>query len=452
MKEPLTITVITKLITPNAGNQAISTELLRLMVGKHPDARIYAYWQESGLEKYTLARLQKEGPNPIVTLDKWVDAILKKYSSNNNKMPANSGTKQIKPVYQASGTSGDYLKVVKLDTSVPPVSRRIFNKGLRIARQPIDNITEYRKCYDGWLDVFSQSDWVIYSPAGAVINICADDRVRDILALRIAQRLGAKIAAVNQSVEVTIPLLIRLIGQVYKTFDKIVVRDPESIEHLAKVHVPEENIILAPDTAYLSQPSVTQDEINSIYEREKLSAGTIGIAVQPRHNGYDYSDWGKVINLLRDKGKNVIFISHEYYTDLPAGRALNERFSLPVLSRQYNYDEYISMLSNLELVISERYHTCVFSALAGVPFIPINVWQQNKMHGIVRSLEYPVPPLDNSSPGWTDTLCEHVEYIFRNYEAVTAKLNTTIPKLRIQAEENISVNSLSPQSKNVKAA
>ena len=435
MKNPLTITVITKLVTPNAGNQAISTETLRLLVEKHPDALIYAYWQESGLEKYTLARLQKGGPDPVVTLDKWVDDILKKSTSGNRGKPAEG--KSIRPVYQPSEKNQDYLEAVKLNTSIPPMSRRIYNKAVQIARRPLDSMTVYRNYYRGWLDVFKQSDWVLYSPAGAVINICADDRVRDLLALRIAQRLGARIAAINQSVEVTIPLLIKLIGQVYRTFDRIIVRDPESIQHLVNALVPEDKIILVPDAAYLSRPSSGKNEKNRISERENISAGTVGIAVQPRHNGIGYSDWGKVIDMLRDKGKNVLFISHEYYTDLPAGRALNARYGLPMLSRQYNYDEYIAMLSKLEIVISERYHTCVFSALAGVPFIPINVWKQHKMHGIVRSLEYPVPPLDNSSPDWIDTLREKVEYIILNHNAIKEKLDTTIPKLRKQAEENI---------------
>jgi polysaccharide pyruvyl transferase WcaK-like protein len=97
------------------------------------------------------------------------------------------------------------------------------------------------------------------------------------------------------------------------------------------------------------------------------------------------------------------------------------------------------MLSNLEMVISERYHTCVFSALAGVPFIPINVWKQHKMFGIVRSLEYPIPPLDSSAPDWVDTLHKQVEYIIRNHDSIKVKLNITIPKLRKQAEENISI-------------
>ena len=232
------------MITPNAGNQAISTELIRLLAKNYPDARIYTYWQEHGLEQYSLTRLQYAGPDPLRTLDSWAENIIKKY--NSDKKNHSKGTEPLQKVetFELSRSQDDLMKMVKLDPVIPPLLVRVFNKGLRSLRKFFSRWRIYGSSYENWLDIFKQSDWVIYSPAGAVMDACADDRVRDLLGLRIAQKLGARVTAVNQSIEVEHPVLLRLFGQLYRSFDDIVVRDPKSAQHLTEIQVPSERIRL----------------------------------------------------------------------------------------------------------------------------------------------------------------------------------------------------------------
>jgi polysaccharide pyruvyl transferase WcaK-like protein len=435
MNKSPTITVITKLSTPNAGNQAVSTELIRLLKRTCPDARTYAGWQEPGLERYSLARLKSSGQDSLNTLDLWAERILKEYDSNRKR---NLEHAQNISSYELSSGQNNLTNLVKLNSHVPPLPLRFYNKGKRTLRALLDRQRVYGRNYENWLNILARSDWVIYSPAGALLDLVADDVVRDFLGLRIAQKMGAKIAAVNQSIEIKRPLLLNLLGQLYSGFDVIVVRDPASAQRLEEIQVPQEKINLAPDTAYLAYPVPADDRrVENILKAENIKPGTVGIAVQPRENGFDYSDWGRVIETLRTRGKEVMFVSHEMATDGLAGKELLKRYNVKNLSRQYDYDEYIHILSQLEMVISERYHTCVFSTIAGTPFIPLNVWEQRKMYGIVWALDYPIPAVESADRDWVDVIQKNIEYIYEYHDRIASSLRGAMPRLRKMAEENV---------------
>ena len=118
------------------------------------------------------------------------------------------------------------------------------------------------------------------------------------------------------------------------------------------------------------------------------------------------------------------------------GLELNKLYNVKLLSRQYDYNEYIRVLSLLEMVITERYHTGVFSAIAHRPFILLNPFQLSKMHGIISLLDYPVNPIDTNYKGWADVVLKQVEFIFYQYEQITKNLNDAMPRVRKLAEEN----------------
>jgi polysaccharide pyruvyl transferase WcaK-like protein len=315
---------------------------------------------------------------------------------------------------------------------------RLYNKGRRTLKVLLYRWRVYGRNYETWLNVLTHSDWVIYSPAGALLDFVADDVVRDLLGLRIAQKMGVKVAAVNQSIEITHPLLLNLLGRLYSGFEFLVVRDPASSQRLEEIQVPREKINLAPDTAYLAdQVPADSRRFNNILKAENLKPGTVGITVQPRAHSAGYSQWGEIIKTLRARGKEVLFVSHEMATDGRAGRELQNRYHVKSLSRQYDYKEYIHILSQLEMVISERYHTCVFSAIAGTPFIPLNVWGQRKVYGIVWALDYPIPAVESTDEDWVKVTQKNIEYICEHREGLITSLCEAMPRLRKLAEENV---------------
>jgi len=446
MKEPLSITVITKLKTSNAGNQAVSTELIRLIKRLYPDARIFVGWREPGLEQYTFNRLQHAGHDPLRTLDGWAELIVKKYEYFRKASPPGwEGTSPASQAYELPQSQSNTAEVVELaPLSVIPLPLRIYGKGLRTLKMPLDRRRGYGRGYERWLTVLKHSNQVIYSPAGDIGDSKrADYLVRDLLGLRIAQRLGAKVIVANHSIEVKHPLILRLLGQLYSSFDNIVVRDPASAQLVMETHVPPEKINLTPDTAYMAQPApIEEHELKEIAGREQIEPGTVGILAFFRE-GFDFSGWSKVIHQLRAMGKQVYFISHDLPNDALLAMRFQQLYGVKVITRQYNYAEYIRVLSLLELVISERYHTCVFSAIANTPFIPLRVRQMNKILGVVYFTKYPIPAVDTTNSGWQDTVMEHIRYVYKHYDQISADLQKTIPRLRQLAEHNVRWNGVS---------
>ncbi len=230
MNKPLSITVITKMTTPNAGNQAISTELIRLLERTYPDASIFAGWRQPGLEQYSFAKLQRAGSDPLLTLDKWAGHILQSYGSSKDHSKIESP--QTLQAFKVPQNGGKTTSAVELSSKGLPLVSRIRNKVSGVLNAPLDYWRGYGRNYGNWLDVLRRSDWVVYSPAGEVNNERADYLVRDFLSLRIAQRLGARVAAVNHSIEINDPPLLKLLVQIYGGFDAIVVRDPVSAQLL----------------------------------------------------------------------------------------------------------------------------------------------------------------------------------------------------------------------------
>jgi hypothetical protein len=195
---------------------------------------------------------------------------------------------------------------------------------------------------------------------------------------------------------------------------------------------------LVPDTAYLAQPLPADGQLLAqLRAREGIKPGTVGIVALPRKQSTDVSGWGKIIQTLWSRGKEVIFLSHQMLTDEAVGRELQARYGIKVLSKQYEYHEYINILSLLEFIISERYHTCVFSAIAGTPFIPLKVGRLSKMNGVVWFLDYQVPPVDTASSDWADVVQKYIVTLERDRHLIEMNLRETMPRLRVLVEENI---------------
>jgi polysaccharide pyruvyl transferase WcaK-like protein len=431
-----TITIITKLKTPNAGNQAVSTELLRLLQRDYPDARIFAGWRVPGLEQYSFTRLQHSGTDPLHTLDNWADSILNAYnSSKKTKYPRQENLVHTGQWLEISPNKEDPAYSVELaSVTVPSLPMRLCRKSLRILKSPFDRLRIYGTSYEPWLKVMENSNLVLYSPAGLLTD--SDYLVRDLLSLRIAQKLGARVSAINQSIEVKNPVLLCLLGQLYNSLDAVIVRDPLSLEILRKLGISQERVELAPDTAYLAQPT-PMDEYrqNETVKDENIKLGTVGINTYYR-KGVDFIGWGKIIKMLRAMGKEIIFVSNQMSDDRLVGKELQKLYGVKIISRQYDYNEYIRVLSSLELVISERYHTCVFSAIAGTPFIPLKYSALSKMHGVVWFLNYSIPPIDLDSAGWAEIVQKHIKDIYGQYDHIKAGLNEVLPRMRKLAELN----------------
>jgi polysaccharide pyruvyl transferase WcaK-like protein len=431
------ITVITKLYTPNAGNQAISTELVNLLSRTFPNARINAGWRNSGLEQYTYKKLRDDSSDPIDTLDKWSEHILESYNSSKTHLLETVYDSETTHPYEISHKQYDPAGLIELaPIRVYSLPRRFINKVYKIYKSVLDRSKGYSKQGEKWIEVLKNSNLVIYSPAGEIRDTRADYLVKDFLNLRIAQKSGAKVVSLNQSIEFNDPYLVYLIGRLYSSFAAISVRDYESIELLKSANVPANIIKFSPDTSLLAQKaSLGQQKTKEILECEHIEPDTVGICVRSEKR-INYDDWGKTIQHLRTLGKKVLFVSNQMFDDVEAARKLLDLYDIDFLTRQYDYEEYIALLSLLDFVISERYHTCIFSAIAGKPFIALR-WSNRKMLGLCPLFNYPIQTVDDTHVGWHESVIEDINNIYKDYDGIVKLLHESVEQRKNNVIENI---------------
>lgn len=438
MNKPFTITVMTRLYSPNIGIQALATELIQFLEREYPDARIYAGYREPGLEGYSYKRLQREGQDPIVTLNKWVKHMLRIYhssrSGNTNARRDRQGTQLYKVSYRRSSPSGFFKLAPYPVYSLP---QRCMNKAVRIYKSFLNRFTGYGRVAKPWFDVLYDSDLVIYSPGGEINDWEADSILRDFLQIRIAQELGARVIAINHSVEVNNPSLLEFISQFYSSLDAVLVRDPYSVDILKKSQVPLHIVNFASDTALLTRKeTVGEDRAKEIIKQEKIVPDTVGICARYEQN-VDYYGWSKVIQQLRSMGKEILYVSNQMIDDKDLSKQFFKRFGVRSLSRQYDYNEFTFILSLFDLTISERYHTCIFSAVAQKPFIPLSIWGERKMSGLSQLFQYAVQEIDDNRIGWHNNLIETIKNVYGNYEDIVGQLRKSVLQQKNHTEREI---------------
>lgn len=433
--DPSCVTIITKTVTPNAGNQALSTELFRLVKTKYPSSQIFHYWRVPGLEQYTMPRLARGGSDPLQTLDRWVDAIIEKYgpTSLNESEETVTSLRELQKS-KVPDNLDRYIKVTPL--LKPNHLSKCLQKVKTVLRRLYRYVGPYRSCFRKWLRLLKVSDIVIYSPAGIMLDQEAYFILHDLIILRIAQKFGAKVFVVNQSFEINNEYLKKLVVSLYDSFDRVTVRDPISRERLINAGLPRKKLKLVPDTAYLASYTHNQRILASGIDTKKIKPSTVAICVQLRQN-INWAGWDKVINHLISLNKKVIFVSHQISSDREIALAFSKMFGIEVIDQQYDYESYIELLSLFELVISERYHTCVFSALAGVPFIPIQVFGMSKMHGLTAFLNYPISSISTDANDFGEEVIRSIQKIYIRYLHTRQSMNEKIPIIRQAARQNV---------------
>ncbi len=173
--------LITKLKTTNIGNQALSDEVIKLY--ETAPEHLFAAGRPEGLFGYSIEKLVKS-KNAEKTFEAWADGLLRRLQSE--------ATAGFKPATRrVELLSFDDFKV-KNDS--------LFQSIKNIFRRYIHMEGVFAKAYRKRFVVVSGVDRIIYSGAGEV----GDNNIflRQLLELRVAQKMGKKTYAINQSVEV----------------------------------------------------------------------------------------------------------------------------------------------------------------------------------------------------------------------------------------------------------
>lgn len=398
------IFLITKLNTSNLGNEVLSTEVIRLFKEINPNDIIRVNGRPRGLEGYFVDRI-KNSTTPEVQLDKWADKIVA----------------DIKRRPKCEFTANE-PKISLVKEQSPKMKWEPLKARLRPLKRYLGILKTFYPAYEARAKYLKEADWLVYSGAGEV----GDNSVflRQLLEIRIAQKLGLKTAAVNQSVVIKTPLFQKLTAHVYGKMEKIVIRGTVTKDNLVSYGVPEKIIELAPDSA-----------INALYTGSVArNINKVGLNITPNCRA-SIEQLEVIVQHLKSMGKEIFFITNEPFGDLEIMNTFQNRFGIPALNKLDSYKHYMDYLASFGWIISARLHTNVLSLDCGTPIIPVegNVFKTTEL---MQELQYPVPVINPANSDWVDQLLHEIDRIEQGAYHTDNYFSTILPHVRQRAKRN----------------
>lgn len=196
-----------------------------------------------------------------------------------------------------------------------------------------------------------------------------------------------KIMTVNQSVDYWSDGFAEWVKRAYQSCDYLSVREPRSLGRLQKLDLKQTKLV--PDAAFLTEP-VSEQKARAFLTERGINEGYIAVffgEIVGRAGIDKLEDF--VRSLQQRLAKQVVLFSAPY-PDTDVARELQSRLELPVIGLEAHPEMLVGILSQASLVLSGRFHCCIFAALARTPFVPFRS-NTDKMEGLVELLNYPVP-------------------------------------------------------------
>lgn len=397
--------LVTKLKTTNLGNQALSMELIKLFEENVGKENLYVAGRPLGLFGYSIKALRSSA-DPVKLFESWADAVIKKYkpiSSSSNAFTSRVNSFNL--------TANKSLKVEQLKVWLRPIKRAI------------DKLFLFNKQYVRRLDAINAADFFIYSGAGEV----SDNHVflRQLLEIRIAQKLGKKTGAVNQSVVVRDEAFKKIVRHVYGNMNHVVVRGNISRDTIIAAGVNGKNVTIAPDTAIKTNPDITGIKKN----------GKVGINFTPFIK-FDWKDVETVIKKLREYKREIVFVTNEPLGDVPIMEKFKADYNIDVLESSNDYMDFAKKVSAFEYLVGARLHANVMALAVNVPVIAIEglVWKTKELFD---QFEYPLPSVNVNDKDWVGSVLDSMDKIENKKVDFNNYFNNVLVKHKNDVKNNV---------------
>ena len=267
--------------------------------------------------------------------------------------------------------------------------------------------------------------------------------------LRLCHDLGKSVHALGVGVDrLQDPEGLRIFQEAYLPIASWSVRSRNCKQALLEMGVSEEKIVVGADWAWLLSPQIDSEWANESLQKAGASTDKLPIGVNLvneiwKDNGEMKKIWGAFLDrLIEQYDARIFFFCNESregdYFDQVAAAAVRQEMrhpSIMVPSRYYQPKEMISLLSCMQLNLSQRYHFTLFSVLADV--YPISIQRGQKMEGLNQELDLPfvgdMTHLDEKS------IEREVEGILNDAEAKMEPLRVRRKHLEARAMNNLSL-------------
>lgn len=390
------ITVITRLTTQNAGNEALSSLLLTFLMRRLPHAEVRVLDRTPAqFQQFRFARLGRSS-----------DEIVRNF----DRLAARLATAATPAGPLAPHARADLVVLERSGRTTAPWLREL--KHAIGFRRHLTRVGLYQSgAFAKTLNTIAWSDVVIWNPAGELHpggNL--DGAFRLLLLVRIAQVLGCRTAVVNQSIEVTDPALDLLIRHVYRRAAFVSVREEPSYRAGLAMGLEPGQLVEIPDFAFLisaderEQPPALDDAV---------PLGAIALALNGLQARRGRDEWEALFEGLGRFGHPLVVLSNAIYDDVRFARRYAAAHRLKILGRQPSSKELVTLYAGCGALVSSRLHAAIFALSAGVPVITLEP-QVHKLAGIFEKLRYPAPTESFLVPGWSERVVARVDEALRD--------------------------------------
>jgi len=401
------VLLISKLTTTNIGNVALTNELFRLYETRLGAAHLGTLGRPLGLYRMDLDEILNS-KDPVSVLEAWSDDVLRKFSKSTVQSNAAPVLKWARLI---AITEKTFLKERIKGKFKKALNRVRYH---RVYNTPYENrIWQIRHCKA-----------VIYSGAGEVSD--NDTFLRQLIELRVIQKLGIDTYAINQSLNIRNKNFELLVNHIYGKMAGIVVRGDVSKSLLERIGIRPEKITVAPDTAILTHVGAFQ-----------VPTKKVGLNFTP-YIDIDYMKLDSIVNYLKSLNYELEFITNDHYGDQHLAETFEARYQMKLMPKVKDHLEYGRYLQQFEFVISTRLHTNIIAIASGVPSIPIE-GHFYKTKEVLALFNYPVPVVDKNVSGWEDQLLVTIKDRINSMDQLRELIQKQLPQWRALAEANVVV-------------
>lgn len=399
--------LVTKLQTTNLGNQALSMELIKLFEENVGKENLYVAGRPLGLLGYSINKL-KASSDPAKLFESWADAVVKKYR------PLAGSSNVFKP--RVNDFSLSKRKSLRLES---------FKRMLRPLKRAFDKFFLFDKQYVKRLNAINAADYLIYSGAGEA----SDNHVflRQMLELRVAQKLGKRTGAVNQSVVVRNEAFKKVVNLVYGNMNHVVVRGNTSRDVIIESGVNKDKVFIAPDTAIKTNPPGW----NAVPKTKKVAINI------HEYIDFTWKDIETIIDKLKQYNREIVYVTNEPLGDNPTVKKFRDDFKIPVLEDVADYMDFTRKLAEFDYLIAVRLHSNIMALAVDVPVVPIEglVWKTTELFD---QLEYPIQTINVKNADWLQSVLNAIDNIENKKIDFDNYFKNVLPKHKERVRNNVS--------------
>ncbi len=245
-------------------------------------------------------------------------------------------------------------------------------------------------------------------------------------------------------------------GDIISLADAITVRDEESRECLLGAGVPSNKIAVTADPAFNCVPA-PPDRVREIFEMEGIpwDRPTTGMVLAPYFDSaerfgdarrelsnYRSALANSIIRLVRDEGCNLAFLPFQHPGDLRFTDGLLEECGLAshpgihVFRTPLSPSEALGVMARFSSVVTIRLHGMIFSAMAGVPFVPIGY--SPKTRSFLKRLDYLDYALDVGDFS-SETMLGMIGRVQDERKRITDSLSLKVATMKERERANTSI-------------